>query len=287
MLPCLDLLKTFSCALKKNGIPVFYFFYSLILPILEFVITSNLNSQLVLRYLLIEYMDNCSVPPHTHAPFCLAFFIFLVSRCISWFANCQFIGTKQSWVCWLDWTDKAKANPCYWVSMYLCSMWALIKLLGFLRQFKSCKWSELFYLYFFNNVAVSKFVMLSFQLFFVIFIFEGIFIIGLQKDQSHWSTAYFTLESFTRYVKAKALFLRGSKLRKIHSRKRILVLPPAVVGVVDRVLQLQLLMRGLEVKSVKLRIRENRSNQLPRVRGIYPELVGQIKTTAMAWIIGV
>jgi hypothetical protein len=124
--------------------------------------------------------------------------------------------------------------------------------------------------------------MLSFQLFFVIFIFEGVFIIGLQKDQSHWSTAYFTLENFTRYVKAKALFLRGSKLRKIHSRKRILVLPPAVVGVVDRVLQLQLLMMGLEVKSVKLRIRENRSNQVPRVRGIYPELVGQIKTTAMA-----
>lgn len=134
--------------------------------------------------------------------------------------------------------------------------------------------------------------MLSFQLFFfIIFIFEGVFIIGLQKDQSHWSTAYFTLENFTRYVKAKALFLRGSKLQKIHSRKRILVLPPAVVdhvfqllllGVVDHVLQLQLLMMGLEVKSVKLRIRENRSNLVPRIRGIYPELVEQIKTTAMA-----
>ncbi|KAM4091809.1 hypothetical protein ACJW30_09G163900 [Castanea mollissima] len=46
-------------------------------------------------------------------------------------------------------------------------------------------------------------------------------IIGLRKDQYHWSTAYFILENFTKYVKMKHLCLRDLKMPKMHSRKRI------------------------------------------------------------------
>lgn len=226
---------------------------------------------------------------------CPCFIIFVCStRCIALRINYELVGTKQSRVCWLDWTDKAKANPCYRVSMNLCGIWIYLCYLCYFGYFVTVQiiWNSLdLFLsccsnYLYKDVAQRKFELHCCQLIYTIFTFESIILIsGLQEDQSHWSTVYFTPENFTKYVKAKSSFPKGSKLQKMHLRKRIWVLPLVVV---DHRHQLQLLTMGLDLKNkVQTGAENRRSNLVPKIQGISPELEEQIKTMEMAWTVGV
>lgn len=109
---------------------------------------------------------------------------------------------------------------------------------------------------------------------------------GQQKGQSHWSTAYFTLENFTKYVKVKLFCLKGWRLLKMCTRKRIWALVEVVLEHILGLLQQP--MMGLELRDVKILVGANRISILDlRKWETFMGLVGGTKTAAVARATGV
>ena len=105
--------------------------------------------------------------------------------------------------------------------------------------------------------------------------YSVLFLTGLPRGQSHWSTVYFIQENSTKSVKMRSLYSRDWKLLKMPIRKKLWA---KLVVVLDRIHHYHQLMMVPGLKTPTVLWGANRTNKLVhRTQEILLVLVGDTK----------